>query len=471
MKYNEKAEIVPDLIKDYEIKDDGKLYEITLKNNIFWHDGEKLTADDVVFTIATIQNPKIKTPLITSWQNVEIKKVDNYKVKIILPNSFAPFLEVLANTPILPKHIYKNKEIKPELLLINNKIIGSGPYLFQSLEKNKKGEIISIILKANEKYYLKKPFIEYIKLYFYRNENELLKDLVLNKIDGFANLPPNSLKFLNKKRFQFFKILKPEYYAVFFNQSKNLALSDINVRQALNYATDKKRIVKEALFNEALISNSLFPKFFNFASTTHKFSIEKAKNILEKENWKLNKENIRIKRQGKKEIKLTIKLTILNREPFKTIANILKENWEKIGAQINIEEKDLISIQEIIKNRKFEAILFGEILGSDPDPFVFWHSSQKKYPGLNISMFYNPQVDEILEEARQSLDRSIRENKYKKIQSIINQELPAIFLYSPIQIYVISKKVQNVKILKLSYNSKRFSNIYNWYIKIKRVKK
>ena len=148
----------------------------------------------------------------------------------------------------------------------------------------------------------------------------------------------------------------------------------------------------------------------------------------------------------------------------------LKNQWEQVGVLVNIEAYSLGEIQqEFIRPREYEAIVFGQVIGIDPDPFSFWHSSQKKDPGLNLSLYENKTVDKLLEEARQTLDSQSRAEKYVLFQEQISQDIPAIFIYSPTHIYPVSKNINGIKEGKIADPSWRFADIEDWYLETKRV--
>jgi len=114
-------------------------------------------------------------------------------------------------------------------------------------------------------------------------------------------------------------------------------------------------------------------------------------------------------------------------------------------------------------------LLFGEVLGQTPDPFPFWHSSQKRDPGLNLAMYENKKCDKLLEEARGSLDEKIRKEKLEEFQGLLIEDVPAVFLYNPDYLYLVSKEIKGLNTKMIVDPSKRFSGIEDWYIKTKRV--
>ena len=113
-------------------------------------------------------------------------------------------------------------------------------------------------------------------------------------------------------------------------------------------------------------------------------------------------------------------------------------------------------------------MLFGEVLGALPDPFPFWHSSQKKDPGLNLAGFENKNADKLLEETRTNLEPAARKEKLEAFQNILLESAPALFLYTPDYVYLVDDKIKGVSGRIITDPSKRFSSVENWYLKTER---
>lgn len=550
MKYNSEGEVIPDLVKDYEIKEEGKLWEVTLKSKIFWQDGEPITTDDVVFTIKTIQNSDYKAPQRVNWLGVEITKITDKKLRFKLKNPYPQFLENLT-LKIIPKHAWKDilAEDFP-LSPYNLKPIGSGPFQVEEIKQEKSGFINSLTLIKNP--YSSKTFISKIIFKFFKNQEDLLKAAQNHNIDAFSN---SSLNGFNNYRF-----LMPRYFAVFLNSREAEVLSNKNIRRALNYATNKKEVVNSGLDGEAQVINSpILPEIYGFPKPdNYKFDLEKAKELLTQEGWKdLNNDGIRekpaerpfefkrrlekgskgeevkqlqkclvkevdydkekitsyfgnltkkavIKFQEKykeailkpwgfksgtgivgettreklnqvcfkkaKDTPLEISLVTVDQEQMKKVAAILKKQWKKAGVSLKVKTVSLNTLKsDFIKPRSYQALLFGESLGAIPDFYSFWHSSQKRDPGLNLANFDSEEADAILEEARQSLNQEERNKVYQQLQEIIMGEVPAIFLYNPYYIYNVADKVKGIKQGLIVEPSQRFNNINQWYINTTRA--
>ena len=488
LKYDGQGNLIPDLAQNYEIKENGLVYDFFLKKDIKWHDKEPLTADDIIFTIKTIQDQDYKSPLKTNWGGVEVEKIDDLTVRFKLKNIYAPFLHSFT-VGILPKHLWAG--ISPQnfhLAEYNLKPIGSGPYKFKKITKNKAGAVQSLELERNKDFYglkenesapRKGPYLKKLIFRFYPNEEEGIKALNKKQVDGISLLSASQEQTLRRRDLTIYQITLPQYYAVFFNQSQSKVLADKTVRLALSYATDKKEIIERVFKGKASAVDSPFlPGSPGYTSQTkiYDFALEHAKNILEAEDWKdSDNDGIREKKisgpgSTAEETKLEINLITTEWPGLKETAELLKTQWEKIGVKVNLEIVSFKTIEEEhIKPRQYQALLFGEVLGADPDPFAFWHSSQKKDPGLNLALYNSKQADKLLEDGRQTLDPAIRAQKYEEFQKLVVEDAPVIFLYSPTYLYRVIGKIKGINLERLALPSYRFSQIENWYINTDRV--
>jgi len=166
---------------------------------------------------------------------------------------------------------------------------------------------------------------------------------------------------------------------------------------------------------------------------------------------------------------LEFTLVTIDRPQLLEVATLLKNYWQKIGASVTINAAPASDLKLIIKERSYDALLYGETLGMEPDLYPFWYSSQKQDPGLNLSLYENKEVDKLLKDARQTSDEALKKEYLEKIQTAIMSDAPALFLYNPDYLYWVSKKVQGIDTDKIADPSKRFANITNWYLQTKRV--
>ncbi len=568
--YDRQGQIVKDLADSYKISDDGKTYDFQLKDNIFWHDGNPLTSDDVIFTIKTIQNSDYKSPLRANWIDVNVEKISDRSLKFKLKSPYNSFLENLT-VKIIPKHIWQNIPSENFILSSYNlQPIGSGPYEFANINQINTGFIKTLNLQSNRKYYNSTAFVSNLSFRFFEKEEDLAKTAKTKEINGFAlSLSENNVLeiekeisqgWLQNEKFSKYSFSLPRYFAVFFNNQKSSIFSDESIREALSYSIDKDELIKKINLGNDIsrVDSPILPDFFGYQppSSVYNFDTDKAKGLLDKSGFKENNQGRREKvinkkpafqfksylkigsknsevnqlqlclarldnnfknllaseangtygkgtdsavtefqkkylpdqkptgevgkstRQKLNELCVTqssnsqplkFTLTTINQPQLLQVANLLKDYWQSIGATVDINAVSITDLKPIIKNRSYDALLYGEALGAKPDLYPFWHSSQKLDPGLNLSSYENKDVDKLLKEARETIDESIKQQKLEKLQNIIINNAPALFLYNPNYIYWVSEKVQGIDTTKIIDPAKRFSNITNWYIKTKRV--
>jgi peptide/nickel transport system substrate-binding protein len=372
-------QIVPDLAESWTVSENQKEYIFTLRQGLKWQDDETVTADDVVFTIEMIQNNEFKSPLAANFAGVKAEVLDERTVKFILPNGFTPFLENLT-VGILPAHFWQ--DVAPGNVLLadyNLKPNGAGPFKFKSLIKDKIGNIKAYTLERNKNYLPQPPFLKEITFKFYTDFEAAALALKNHQIEGLSYLPSGLKETIGERSDLNLETLSlSQYTAVFFNQKASTALKDLKVRQALAYALDKTEIINQALGGAGEVMEAPIPSgFIGFHKEIAKynFDLNKAKELLEAAGWKYE-----IKKEGETEIKsewrrknkedLTLVLTTVNRAETYKAATVVQKFWRAIGVNVTLNVVETGQIQNnVIRNRDFQALLFGEILGVDPDPY------------------------------------------------------------------------------------------------------
>lgn len=472
LKYDYNGKLIGDLAEKYTISDDKKTYNFFLRPGVKWHDGKDFTADDVIFTVQAIQNPEYRSSLRASLQGVEAEKINDLEIRFTLKNPYSPFLDNLT-FGILPGHIWENIPAVSFSLSENNlNPIGTGPYKLAKEQKDNTGAIKEIGLAPFANYYFGKPYLDSITFKFFKDEESALIAFTNGNTQSISYMSAKNLPKL-RANIQVYKINLPRYFAIFLNQTENKTLADKNVRQAMSLAADKQEIVNKTISGQAIAIDSPIPEFIwnkQMAPIENKLNFDQAKKLLDSSGWNINATTtLREKIIDKQPVTLEISLLTVNWPELIDVANALKANWENIGIKINIDIKSVAEIQELIKARQYQSLLFGQILGADPDPFAFWHSSQKKDPGLNLALYENKDADKLLEEMRTESNQDILKEKYAQFNKIISQDLPAIFLYSPIYIFPTDNAIKGIDIKNIHLPSERFSQINKWYIKTERI--
>jgi peptide/nickel transport system substrate-binding protein len=471
MRVDENKKVIGDLAEKIDISADGKIYTARLRSNIKWHDGEQFNADDVLFTIQTIQNPESKSPAAPIFQGVTVEKIDDQTITFSLQEPYAPFLYNLTQS-IMPEHVWESVEPKNISLAEQNlKPIGTGPFMFKKLKKNTMGEVRDYELTRFDGYFGQRPYINEIIFSFYQSNEELLRAFQGNKIDGMSFVPPTLVAEINRIRSaKVYRAKLPQYFAVFFNQARQPVLADQTIRTALDLAIDRDKIIREALYNEGTrIDTPIPPGFLGYQEGLGRveYNPNKANQNLDEAGWKVNEKTGIREKDGKP---FTFTLTTTDWTEYTKTADLLAEQWRAIGADVKLEAQTVGTVQsEAIRPRAYDAILYGEVLGADPDPYPFWHSTQTRDPGLNLALYKDTESDKLLEQARKTTDIAKREETYKKFQERLIGAVPALFLYSPTYDYALHNNVHGQMLDAIQLPAQRFNTISTWYVKTKRI--
>jgi len=471
-KLDRNLELQNDLATEYELSEDKTEYTVHIRSDVHWHDGEALTADDVVFTIRSIQTEDYGSPNSVAFDGVTVEKVDDYTVKFILKQPYAPFLTSLA-VGIAPEHVWET--IAPQNAALAEQMIkpvGSGPYQFMEIKTRRKtGDITEFVLARSENYYGKRQLLDQIIFSFFDTHEEAKQALAAGNVDGIGFLP---LQLLNEtaddRSLEIHRMQLPQYFGLFFNQMQSELLADEGIRNALALAIDRTSIVETALQGEGEelylpIPPGVFA--YNDSIAPPPYNVEAARQNLEEAGWvDADGDGVR----EKDDTRLHFKITTTDWPEYVRTAEVVQQQWLDIGVETEIEHYGAGSIQQaIIRPRDYEVLLFGEILSAEPDPYPFWHSTQTRSPGLNFSMFKNEEVDKLLEEARKSMDQDERRDKYEQFQGIVLDKKPALILYRPYYLFTTKKDVRGIDAGYGALASDRFNNIEQWHVNIKRV--
>ncbi len=292
MRYDKEGNLIPNIAENYTTED-NKTFNIILRNDVFWSDGERLTADDVLFTIKTIQSPDYQSTQRQIWTGVKTEKISDYEVRFTLEKSSSIFVENLTLKPI-PKHIFE--EYSPRdfrYSIYNIKPISSGPYRFKEIKESIDGDIEYLKLERNPYYFRGKPFLNEVSFHFFRDVDELLRAQRRGEIDGFT-ITDSIRKNINLDEVRGvvnYKVALPRYFSIFFNLQSKGIVKDIEVREALSYATDKNELLESILNNAGYVVNSpLLPEFYpEISNGSHTYDIEKAKELLKNSGFENGK--------------------------------------------------------------------------------------------------------------------------------------------------------------------------------------
>lgn len=441
--FNSLINITPDFkIENDLAKEVSKIndtnYIIKLEDNIYWHDGEKFTADDVVFTISNLKKDNINSIYKNNVKEIkEIQKIDDYTIKIILNNK-VDFFEYMLCMPIVSNITYDEK--------FNTKTsvpIGTGKFKITKIEEDK-----IVIEKFNIKNETK---IRKINLILCESVKDLYVDFSKGNIDFFVTDNIDYEEYVGVLGYNLNQYCNREFdYLVLNNENK--ILSNKEIRRAINSAIDKSQINYNIYNNK--YKTAKFPldygSYLCKINNNIEYDTNNTKTILIENGWKL-KNNLWVKNGRNLKFRL---LVVNNNEKRVLTAENIKEQLEKIGILIDVIEVDNNQFNKYIKYKNYDMILTGNIVSNNPDLETYFGDN-------NLSNFNNEEIKYIIEEIK-SVD-NIPENlkeKYIRIQEIYLEEMPFISLYFN-NLYILSNKNLKGDLQGNWYNI--YYNIENWY--------
>ncbi len=475
LKATPEGDYIPDLASDYSISPDGKTYTFHIRANATFQNGTPVTADDVVFTIQKTQDPTLKSPERANWDGVVVTEVDPHTVTFTLKAPYAPFIENLT-LGILPKSLWQDiSDDEFPFSDLNTSPIGSGPFHVSSIARTSSGIPSSYTLSAFSDYALGQAYLSQLTFNFYQNDDDLVSALKSGAIASASGISPAALSEL--QNFTIDTSSLNRVFGVFFNQNQSVVLRDADVRKALNDSVDRSALVNEVLGGygtplagpvppSVLQTSDALP--LTQGTSTSDALIAKAQAELQNAGWKMGPAGVLQKTTGSgksaKTTTLEFALATGNVPELRAAAQYLKDTWARVGAKVDIQIYDQGDLSEnVIRPRKYDALLFGEVVGRELDLFAFWDSSQRNDPGLNIAMYANSTADTVLEQLRQTSDDQKREQLYMQFDVQLKKDIPAVFLYAPDFVYIVPKDLEGVDLGFIETPSDRFLSVTSWH--------
>lgn len=450
-----------DLAERLDVEEDGKAYLVKLRDGLVWDDGEPLTADDVAFTIGLVQAPDQQgsTELADLWRGVQVEVVDPRTVRFRLPTALASFPEHLT-LGLLPRHVLRDVTASAlPLHPFNRQPVGSGPYRVASFDPDR------LLLERNPFYYGAAPRLGQIELRVYGDRAEAVQAVVRGEVDGMAGLRPDELgQVAASPRDVVYALPERAKTAVVVFNLQTPVLKDLAVRQALARAVDREALIRDALTGQGEPAFGPIPVqswAYARAPATPEYDPAAAMRILDEAGWRPGASGTR-EHDG---VPLKFTLVTTNTPERLAVASALSEQVGKIGVALDVRTVAADELfDEYLEPRRFEAALMGQwSMGSDPDVYPQWHSSQTTSTGSNYAGFADADVDRWLEVGRQSTDRELRKTAYEHFQARWAEAQPAIFLYHPIFSFAVARDVWGVSADPQPDSSWRLRSAVSWY--------
>jgi len=466
---------LPDLAESWGISQDGKIYNFSLRQDLKWHDGQSVTADDIVFTVEMLRlgNPSLPSDVQEFWKTVEVKGMGS-NIQFRLPEPFAPFLDY-ATFGIIPRHLLKG--LSGDSFInspFNLQPVGTGPFQFERLIVDN-GRISGVVLRANKDYHGQKPNLSQIVFLFYPNSIGALTAVKENRAQGISKLTmdilPQALAYPN---LSVYSSRKPEMSVLLMNlKNPEVAFfQEVQVRKAILRSINRQWTVDNLMQGQAIQADGpIFPGTWAYYDGIKPvgFDPDIARRDLKENGWVLAGETDTIR--SKKEVFLKFKLTVPDTEKHKNLAGAIQRDLAAVGIQADLEILPYESIlNDRLNPRTYQAALVDLNLSKspDPDPYPFWDQVQAT-GGQNYSQWDHRVASEMLEQARITTNLDERARLYRNFQLIFEDEVPAIPLFYPVYTWGADVTIRGIRMGPLFDTSDRFASVQDWYLSLQPV--
>ena len=435
-----KAELAKSVTSDKT----GKNWKVTLRDKIYWSDGEPITAADVIYTIDLIRDTAAKTTVSADFSHVLTKKIDDKTVEFTLPSSYIDFMDTL-ELPLVPKHILG--DISPALVYeseFSSKPVCSGPFIMNAMQIASPTSLnkSTIYLKRNEKYFLNDTRLDLFTLKTYEKREDIITALNSSEVMATAELGIEDRSKLNENMELRAGLLNGGAFVYFNTTGDNL--SSRFIRKAIQRGVDINK-ARDGLIEDGQILN--YPILERQESLEYPeiagYDLEVAKGFVEKAGFKFNEDGKITNKDG---TVITLNAVVQKRDTLTTVAERFVEELKKLGFEVTLNIYDETQtaadfFSAVVRPRDYDIMFYEVDLGVSADPFVYYSSTQASTGGWNFSNYSNSLVDDALLSAHITTDREMRETKYEYFLKAWVDDVPAIGLYQSNMYYYHSPNV------------------------------
>jgi peptide/nickel transport system substrate-binding protein len=387
--------IGPSLAESWSVAPDGKTYTFKLRPNVTFHDGSAMEAEDVVSSIKRVQSKEIASPLASRLSAVEsVNAVDPQNVELKLKEPSAALLSSLATIAIVPSAMEANKDA------LQKTPVGTGPFKFQEWQPN------GYILLARNEAYWEKGLPKLAGLKFNIVPESATRQVGLS--NGQYALLPNidaatALQLKGKPNVKLAETLDLAYTLIGMNVSKP-PFDNPKVREAVNYAINRKEIVDAALFGAGVPGGPLSPALKSWALDTKEFACyshdpAKAQALL---------------KEAGVATPVAVTMNVLPRQDIKDVAQVVQEQLNKAGFKVELKNQEQGQFIQDWRNSNFD--LFASINAGNPDPDEYFYRTFRTGGSTNVFKYTDQEIDGLLDQARTTQDQAARKTAYDKVQ-------------------------------------------------------
>lgn len=466
-RYDQTGAIVPDLASAFRTESDGRIWTFDIREDATWHDGQPVTADDVVFTVKLLQDRGYVGPYSDAFRGVSVERVALRSVRFMLPDVYGPFADS-TTVPLLPAHLLGNvpyAELSRQPFNMNP--VGTGPFRVFEVDARQ------VVLLRNEDFYRTRPargrpYLDKVVLRFYPDRTEALLALSRGEIDGVGGLSSQDAERARSlKGALLYSLPTDNFVSLFLNvRPEKVVFRDRAVRQAIAAAIDRGRVLQLAADGRGAVADEFVPSSswaYVKDITRYPHSTQDAAALLDAADWK-DHDGDGIRDKGGQKLAFTI---ATSDEPARTAAATeIQGDLNAVGMSVTVKSMPFGQlVDSVARQRAFDALLVEIAVSGDPDPYTFFHSTEVNDPGHNFSGFSTLPIDRNLEAARRTFDEAARRELYAPVFQSISKEVPVVFLYFSDYLYAQSRQVQGLRIAPLTDPRERFWNVEDWYVR------
>jgi peptide/nickel transport system substrate-binding protein len=459
VKYDTDLSIIGDLAESWDISKDGLVITFHLKKGVRWTDGKEFTADDVMFGFDTITNKK--TPTAYNEDFLQVKKaevLDKYTFRVTYGKPFAPALASWGDLVVLPKHLLEGKDLtKSEF---GRDPVGMGPYKLTNWVPGQE-----LILDSNHAYFEGRPYIDQFIYRVIPDRATMFLELQTGGVDMMDLTPIQYTKQTESEYFRnnFQKFRYPQFVYTYMGFNlKHPFFKDRRVRQAIACAIDKSEIIDVVLFGLGSPATGPYvPNTWPYNPNVKKYPYnpERARQLLKEAGWEDTDGDGVLDKDGRP-FRFTI-LTNMGNTLRMNTATIIQWKLAKIGIKVDIKVLEWSTfVNEFIDKRRFETVILGWSISPDPDQYDIWYSKKTKEKEFNFVSYSDPEVDALLEKGRRTYNIEERKKDYFRIQEILAEDLPYIFLYVPDATPIVHARFKGIKPSPIGITY----NLPKWYV-------
>jgi peptide/nickel transport system substrate-binding protein len=471
-KYDNHNNLTGDLASKWNFGKDESQYIVHLKPGIKWHDGKVFNADDVVFTYKTIQNIESQSSLYSSWQGISVNKIDNLTVSFDLPNPLSAFPYSLTNG-IIPAHLLKNIPVEQlRSAPFNTSPVGTGPFEWKFVQvtgASTQDRQQRITMAANKHYQGGRPKLDGFSIITFSDDQHLVTAFSAKQLNAMSGLEAEPTELAKDAGVQAYSTPLTSAVMAFFNNS-HPPLNDVTIRKALVSSVDRTKISGLSAYPLKIVDEPLLKSQLGYDPTLAElpFNTDYANQVLDQAGWAKNDKGIRVK-NGQP---LAFSLVSQDTRDYAATASFLQRQWAALGVQVDVHYYSSDDLQtQVIANHSYDVLLYGINLGTDPDVYAYWDSSQASITSqghLNLSEYKSAGSDQSLESARTRSDNALRVAKYKVFLTNWRNDAPALALYQPNYLYISRGPVFNFERASLNNTADRFYNVNEWMVRQKK---